>query len=251
MIDELGDRMKGYEGSETNRIFLPLIPIIARIDGRGFSGLTRYLDKPYDKRFSDAMIKTAKYLLKETNADCAFVQSDEITLTWNQTHYLSQYFFGGKIFKMTSVIASMASVAFLREMNSLAREDSKYALIVTKLPHFDCRVFQVPNITEGANCFLWRYKDCTRNAITGVAQQHFSHKELNSIDTKTRLKMLEDKGIIIDKDYPPEFLHGTFLRWGVEDIILSKEQIDKMPEMFKPIGGTVPRPKITIEHVKF
>lgn len=251
MIDALGDRMKQYEGSETNRTFIPLLPVIARLDGRSFSKLTKQLDKPFDNTFYSIMVNTAKFLLKETNADCAYVQSDEITLTWNQVEYKSQYIFNGKIFKMTSVIPSMASAFFNRQLQLAAAENSKFGILSTKFPHFDCRVFQVPNITEGANCFLWRYQDCTRNAISGISQQHFSHNELQYVSTEERIKMLEDRGIIIEKDYPPEFLYGTFIRYGLEEVLISQDIIDKLPEIFRPKDGKVVRSKIKIESLKF
>jgi len=37
----IGDRMKDYESYETNRRFLPNLPIYARIDGHGFSRFTQ------------------------------------------------------------------------------------------------------------------------------------------------------------------------------------------------------------------
>ena len=36
MINSLGDRMKMFEGIETNRKFIPTLPVVARIDGRSF-----------------------------------------------------------------------------------------------------------------------------------------------------------------------------------------------------------------------
>ena len=57
--DDFGNRMKAYEAAETERSFMPLLPIYARIDGRGFSGFTRGLDRPFDLRITRAMIETA------------------------------------------------------------------------------------------------------------------------------------------------------------------------------------------------
>ena len=49
--DALGDRMKAYERQETELRFIPLLPIYARIDGRGFSKFTKGFARPYDERF--------------------------------------------------------------------------------------------------------------------------------------------------------------------------------------------------------
>ena len=34
MSDDLGDRMKMYEAAESGRRLMPLLPVLARIDGR-------------------------------------------------------------------------------------------------------------------------------------------------------------------------------------------------------------------------
>ena len=82
MNDALGDRMKEFEMLEAGRRLLPVIPALARIDGRRFSRFTSGLARPYDQRLSDLMIATTKHLVEETNANCGYTQSDEITLTW-------------------------------------------------------------------------------------------------------------------------------------------------------------------------
>lgn len=75
----LAKRMKWYEDRYTNSICLPMIPVICRLDGKCFSKFTSKLKKPYDKRMSDLMIETTKYLVKETNPRCGYTQSDGAT----------------------------------------------------------------------------------------------------------------------------------------------------------------------------
>ena len=41
--DNLGNRMKGYENQTCGIKMLPLIPVIARLDGKGFSKLLEKL----------------------------------------------------------------------------------------------------------------------------------------------------------------------------------------------------------------
>lgn len=62
--DSFGDRMKMYEGAEAQRKFLPGLPIVARLDGRGFSRFTKGLNRPYDQRMIDAMVR----MVEVTNA---------------------------------------------------------------------------------------------------------------------------------------------------------------------------------------
>ena len=52
MTDDFGDRMKVYEMAEAGRRLMPLLPAVARLDGKGFSGFTRGLARPFDERLS-------------------------------------------------------------------------------------------------------------------------------------------------------------------------------------------------------
>ena len=108
----LGDRMKIYEDAFIPQRLMPLLPAFARIDGKGFHNFTKKFKRPYDDRFSRTMIKLTKMLVHETHADIGYTQSDEITLSWYKSDYKSKYFFEGKIQKMISVIASMATGFF-------------------------------------------------------------------------------------------------------------------------------------------
>lgn len=57
--DTLGDRMKRYE-AVTDIYLTRRTPVILRLDGRAFHGLTRGLERPIDWRFTGCMISTAK-----------------------------------------------------------------------------------------------------------------------------------------------------------------------------------------------
>jgi len=114
--DDLGNRIKkNYEWPETERRFLPGLPIIARIDGRGFSKFTKDMGRPYDITMQLCMISTMQYLVKETQALIGYTQSDEITLMWYQEDHSKTIFFDNKIMKLTpfSKIISCISAPFL------------------------------------------------------------------------------------------------------------------------------------------
>jgi tRNA(His) 5'-end guanylyltransferase len=100
--DNFGDHMKSYEKQTCGIKMLPRIPVIARLDGKGFSKFTKGLKRPYDERLSKLMVETTKYLVKETNANCGYTQSDEITLVWYVESYESSIYFDGRLFKMIS-----------------------------------------------------------------------------------------------------------------------------------------------------
>ena len=63
----LASRMKWYEKRYAH-VVMPMIPVMARIDGRSFSKFTAGLARPYDERMSRLMIDTTKFLVEQTNA---------------------------------------------------------------------------------------------------------------------------------------------------------------------------------------
>lgn len=207
-MDDLGDRLKRYEQQETNRRLLPGVPVYARIDGRSFSNFTRGMKRPFDTCMTQSMIETTKYLVDKTHATVAYVQSDEISLCWAVTDHNSQMLFDGKLHKLHSVLASMATVAFVR---AVERNFEDSVVWLEKMPHFDSRVINVPNLNELANCFLWRNLDCTKNSISMAASTYYSHHELDGKNSAQKQEMLWQKGWNFN-DYPPEFKRGTFVR---------------------------------------
>lgn len=142
----IGDRMKFYEHANMPEKFLPLCPVMARIDGRTFHSFVQGLERPYDARLSQMMIDTTKYLVQETNACMGYCQSDEISLCWYTNSVDCQIFFDGKISKIISQLAAMTSVRFY-EM-CLERLPAIYA---KKRPTFDCRAWNVPTKSEACN----------------------------------------------------------------------------------------------------
>lgn len=203
--DNFGDRMKSYENQTCGINLIPRIPVIARLDGKGFSKFTKGLKRPYDERLSKLMVETTKYLVKETNANCGYTQSDEITLVWYNESYESEIYFNGRLFKMISDLASMCSVFFNRELPNYLPEK------VDKMPRFDCRVFNVPNIEEATNAFLWREQDATKNSISMAAQSVYSHGELMNKSGSEKQEMLFIKGINWN-DYHDFFKRGTYIQ---------------------------------------
>jgi len=224
MNDALGDRMKIFEGMESDRRFIPMLPVCCRLDGKCFSKFTKGLDRPFDTYFHYLMVETAKYLVEETCANMGYTQSDEISLVWYSDSYESQIFFDGRIQKMNSVLASMASVKFnsllfkLAEdlnMQSEDREENDYAHIwqdkVDLMPLFDCRVWQVPTLMEAVNVFQWREWDATKNAISQAASAYYSHKELMDKNSSEKQEMLFKRGINFN-DYSSWFKRGTYIQ---------------------------------------
>lgn len=235
--DEFGDRMKMYEKIETSRRLDPSLPIYARIDGRGFSKFTKGMNRPYDLDMTNAMIATTKALIEATHATFGYTQSDEISLIWMADEG-KDIFFSGKVQKMASVLAGLATSHFIMDGGTYI--DAKY---FDRYPHFDARVFQLPSVEEGANAFLWREMDAQKNSISMAASAHYSSKELHKKSGLNMIEMLLNKGVNYSA-YPAFFKRGTFLRRSTYLQTLSEAELENIPEAHRPTGPVM-RSRVT------
>lgn len=222
MSDDLGDRMKMYERAEAGRRLMPLLPVLARIDGRAFHSFTRGMNRPFDAAFSGAMLDTTIALVRETGACMGYTQSDEITLAWHSESIKSQIWFDGRVAKMTSQLAAQASVIFYR---LTAERMPQYA---DRVPTFDARVWNVPNRTEGANTFLWREWDATKNSLSMAASAIHSAKELHGVNGSQKHDLLMTAGINWN-DFPAIFKRGAYVQRRTERVPFSAEELDRLP----------------------
>ncbi len=151
-FDELEARMRAIE-SANDPVALPDVHMVARIDGRNFTRLTKETHKfeaPYDERFRDFMIQTTGHLMQ-----CGFrilygyTQSDEISLLFHR----DETTFDRKIRKYTSVLAGEAS--------------AKFSILLGDVAAFDCRIAQLATGQSVCDYFRWRNEDAHRNALNG------------------------------------------------------------------------------------
>lgn len=224
--DNFGDRMKMYEENETSRKLILTLPICIRLDGKAFHSWTKGLKRPYDESFRDCMVETTKFLIEETNAIIGYTQSDEISLIIYQPNIQSEVYFEGKIYKLTSVIASLCTAKFNQLVSKNISQDKPLAF-------FDCRIWQVPNIVEATNVLLWREMDATRNSISMASSCYYSHKELQNKNTSDMNEMLYQKGINWN-DYPAFFKRGTYITKRKVLRTLTDEERMKIPEKYRP-----------------
>ncbi len=224
MSDAMGDRMKTYEMAEAGRKCLPLLPILARLDGKNFSNFTRGLTRPYDARLSRLMLAVTTHLVSETAAACGYTQSDEITLAWYADTTDSQVYFDGRIQKLTSVLAATCSVRFNRLLPDFLPEKSGCE------PVFDCRVWQAPTLREAANAFLWRERDATKNSVGMAAGEYYSHAELMGRNGREKQEMLWRKGVNWN-DYPDFFKRGSFVQRREVSARLTPADLESLPPL--------------------
>ena len=65
-FEELDKKMRRFEQS-LDQIILPELYLVVRLDGRNFTKLTKEtcrFEAPFDTRFRDAMVDTAKHLMQ-------------------------------------------------------------------------------------------------------------------------------------------------------------------------------------------
>jgi tRNA(His) 5'-end guanylyltransferase len=181
----LSARQKAYEYAYDNKI-INRVPVIIRLDGKGFSRLTSKIQKPYCPKMQVLMSSTMLDLAKEIEG-CIFAyqQSDEITCILRNDQSLdSQSWFGNRIQKITSISASLATYHFNKLYNEAIDRPELIGQAV-----FDARVFAVPSINEAVNNLIFRQQDCIRNAISCASQVELGRL----VGKKTAIKILHQK----------------------------------------------------------
>ena len=149
-FDELDKKLRIYETSHDFCV-LPSIYMVARIDGRGFTRLTKEthaFERPFDEKFRDLMVQTVKHLMNcGFKVIYGFTESDEISLLFD----FNEDTFSRKLRKYNSVLASEAS--------------AKFSLLLGDIGAFDCRISQLPREQDVIDYFRWRNEDAHRNAL--------------------------------------------------------------------------------------
>lgn len=233
MKDEFGDRMKTYEAVEAQRRLDPALPVVARIDGRSFSTFTRGFDRPYDPVLHNSMVAATEALINGTNADIGFTQSDEITLVWQKCNI-----FDGRVAKLTSVLASMATVHFALNLLPFRKTE-----VLNRMPHFDARVWNVPSETEAVNAVLWRSQDARKNGVSSAARSVMSAKAMHGLDQRQMINAMLERSVWYDR-FPKEHRFGTYLQRHTFDAPIPDDVWDAIPERSRPESRTVTRARI-------
>lgn len=136
--------------------------IIVRMDGRGFSKLSRKIGfkKPYDMDFARTMVETCTTFSREFAPSFVYTFSDEINVL------LSDIPFAGRVEKLDSVFSGFVSSAFT---TSLRKVPSFQEYVDGSGPiSFDCRIIPVSRDMV-ADYFKNRQDEAWRNCINGYA----------------------------------------------------------------------------------
>ncbi len=225
-FEQLDRRMRVYETAHDHCV-LPGIHMVARIDGRSFSQLTRVteaFDAPYDTRFRDCMVATLEHLVTSAGFSVLFgyTQSDEMSLLFRRDESL----FGRKLRKYLSVLAGEAS--------------AKFSLALGALGAFDARISQFPDVDGVVDYFRWRHEDAHRNALNGHSywllrrrgmDDRAATEALKGVSVAERNEMLFKAGINFN-DVPAWQKRGIGVLWEDE----AHEGVD--PRTGLPVAST-------------
>lgn len=111
-----------------------------------------------------------------------------------------------------------------------------------RFPTFDARVWNVPNRTEGANAFLWREWDATKNSLSMAAAAHYSHAELHGKNGADKMDMLMALGVNWN-DYLPAFKRGTYVQRRTVTRAFTASELEALP----PKHHARTNPSLTVE----
>jgi tRNA(His) 5'-end guanylyltransferase len=206
-FDLLDERMRIYETAHDYCV-LPGIYMVARIDGRNFTKLTKELhefEAPFDIKFRDYMIETTEHLMNSGfRIIYGFTQSDEISLLF----HLNDTTFNRKMRKLNSVLAGEAS--------------AKFTSLIGDIGCFDCRISELPSLEKVEDYFLWRQEDAHRNSLNAHCYW-IMRKDGKSVSEATNFlsgKTIAEKNELLFKyginynELPSWQKRGTGLVWS-------------------------------------
>lgn len=198
--------------SLAEQYILPENFIIVRLDGKGFTKLTKEklsLEKPFDKKFSEVMVATTKHLFTiGFNVLYGYTQSDEISLLIHKDDDT----FGRKVRKFNSVLAGEASAFFSLQFRELCV--------------FDCRTLAFPNQDMLLDYFCWRQEDAHRNSLSAYCYWTLRNNGFNTAQATGRIEKLSqaDKNELL---FQYGINYNTLPSWQKRGIGIYPKEVSK------------------------
>jgi len=206
-FSELDNKLRIYETAHDFCV-PPNIYMVARIDGRSFTRLTKEIHKfesPFDIKFRDLMVETVKHLMNcGFQVIYGFTESDEISLLFD----INTTVFSRKTRKYNSILAGEAS--------------AKFSVLLGDIGAFDCRISQLPRKQDVIDYFRWRNEDAHRNALNAHCywmlrkKGYNASKATNEIEGKSvgyKNEMLFKEGMNFN-DFPKWQKRGIGFYWS-------------------------------------
>ena len=109
-------------------------------------------------------------------------------------------------------------------------------------------------LEEIPNMLLFRERDCLKNAITLVALEHFSNKQIHKKNSDEKIEMLlKEAGVDFAKDIDEDFRVGTWFKRVVFQKELDAKTLAKIPEKQRKLdeNGKMLVTRSEVKQVKF
>ena len=208
MQNDIGDQIKQLEAVEARRKVQGIV--LCRVDGKGFHNYTTKMKmrRPFDERLEVLRRHVVASIMKQTGARMGYAQSDEMSFVWHGDIYCA-----GRVAKMVSHLASMATAYWNRKVLSLNFADDHDAL-------FDARVWSVPDMATAETYFQSRQWDAQRNSVSQMARSRASHKEMFELTEDQLLELIRSRG----GDWNDEMSwakYGTYTVREVESTVIT------------------------------
>lgn len=201
MLPSLRERVNSYRDFSDYKL-LPKLPTITVINGRQFRKITSLLEKPFDVRFVELMAGSAIKLLHEIDGSMfAFAFSDEIVVVSRNDQTIStEPYYDGKIQKIASITASVATLEF----NRLA---AKREVELFGDPVFTSECFIVPNVMEAVNFIISKQQQAFYTALYQTCYYLMSKSyDADRVKDILNSKTLEEKIEILKDDFDRDFM---------------------------------------------
>mmetsp|Transcript_7822 Transcript_7822/g.16252 ORF Transcript_7822/g.16252 Transcript_7822/m.16252 type:complete len:394 (-) Transcript_7822:1669-2850(-) len=130
--------------------------------------------KGYSQDFTNIMVACCRELMNKFNGKVGYTQSDELTVLippaplGRKGEQRQPHLYGGRVQKLASLAASIATACFNNELRKLGLERNISVDIMGDLltAYFDCRVGMYPTQPEAMTLILWRAYDCGVNGVS-------------------------------------------------------------------------------------
>ncbi|MFK7750569.1 MAG: tRNA(His) guanylyltransferase Thg1 family protein [Kordia sp.] len=211
-FSDLDSKLRVYETAHDFCV-LPNVYMVARIDGRSFTRLTKEkqnFERPFDIKFRDLMIETVKHLM-----NCGFeviygyTESDEISLLFD----INTTVFSRKTRKYNSILAGEAS--------------AKFSLLLGDIGAFDCRISQLPRKEDVIDYFRWRNEDAHRNSLNAHCYWMLRNKNYTA---KEATKQIEGKSVAFKNEmlFKEGMNFNDFPKWQKRGVGFYWSEVEKV-----------------------
>lgn len=185
--------------------FLPGNPLIAEIQLRGLSGIMNYLNKPYDEKLHNCLVKTTEKILGFDGCIVGYVFGNEIAVVIYFSNTEHDPPFDGLKSDLISYFSSNATLQFAKQKNasSLPKEVKDYDC------NFTANIYEVKETVAAIEWLMAKETKAKHLAAKKIC------KDLDiDTDGKNTKELIEAlKQVDFDLESKPNYMHrGTFVK---------------------------------------